>query len=119
MAAGDVLQVARRAAGLSQRALAVRAGTGQPAISAIEAGRVSPSADRLAELVSLCGYRLSAELVDRPARLDRALLSDSLKMLPEERLELTIEISRFALATAGTAQDAWVKQILAESELPA
>ncbi len=40
-------------------------------------------------------------------------------MLPEERLELAIEISRFALATAGTAQDAWVKQILAEDQLPA
>lgn len=119
MAAGDVLRVARQSAGLSQRELAVRAGTGQPAISAIEAGRVSPSADRLAELVSLCGYRLRAELHERPARLDRALLADSLRMLPEERLELAIEISRFALATAGSAQQAWVKQILAEDQLPA
>lgn len=102
---------------MSQRELAVRAGIRQPAISEIESGRVAPSVERLAQLVWLCGYRLSVEVAERPARVDRVLLADSLRALPEERLENAIRISRYALALRSEGRR--VERELVERELSA
>jgi hypothetical protein len=70
--------------------------------------------ERLAQLISLYGYRLSVGLAERPVRVDRALLADSLKALPEERLENAIRISRYALALR--SEDRRVEQDLIECE---
>jgi transcriptional regulator with XRE-family HTH domain len=112
---GAVLRAARERAGLSQRELAARAGIRQPAISEIESDKVAPSVERLAQLVSLCGYRLSVGVAERPARVDRGLLADSLRALPEERLENAIRISRYALALRGEGRR--VERELIEREL--
>lgn len=58
------IETARRAAGLSQAELAERAGTSQPAISAYEAGRKTPSAETFSKLLAASGARLAV----RPAR---------------------------------------------------
>lgn len=58
------IQVARRAAGLTQTELAQRAGTSQAAVSAYEAGRKTPSAETFARLLAASGARLEVH----PAR---------------------------------------------------
>jgi transcriptional regulator with XRE-family HTH domain len=48
----------RRRAGLSQRALAARAGVPQPTIAELEAGRREPSITLLSRLAEATGYEL-------------------------------------------------------------
>jgi transcriptional regulator with XRE-family HTH domain len=57
-AASEVLREARARQGISQRALAVRAGTSQDAISRIERGAESPTLERLSHLLMVLGERL-------------------------------------------------------------
>jgi transcriptional regulator with XRE-family HTH domain len=57
------LREARRAAGLTQTALAKRAGTSQATISAYETGRKQPSVETLGRLLAATGSRLVAEPV--------------------------------------------------------
>ena len=65
--AGALLRQARRDAGLSQVALAARAGVTQSVISAYESGHRQPSLPTLAALVEAAGYELVAE----PRRLGK------------------------------------------------
>jgi transcriptional regulator with XRE-family HTH domain len=55
------LRGARRSAGLTQAALAARAGTSQATLSAYENGRKQPSVDTLSRLLAATGSRLVAE----------------------------------------------------------
>lgn len=58
-ASSAVLVTAARAeAGLSQRQLAERAGTSQPAVARYEAGRVVPDLATLSRLLTACGLSL-------------------------------------------------------------
>jgi transcriptional regulator with XRE-family HTH domain len=52
----------RRRAGLTQRALAARAGVPQPSIAEIEGGRREPSITLLSRLAEAAGYELRLEL---------------------------------------------------------
>jgi transcriptional regulator with XRE-family HTH domain len=63
MESATLLLEARRRAGLTQAELASRAGTTQSAIARLEAGRSSPSLERLTELLLLCGLDLQVRLV--------------------------------------------------------
>ena len=56
--AADALRAARLRAGLTQHALAARAGTSQATISAYEAGRKQPSLRTLERLLAATGARL-------------------------------------------------------------
>ncbi len=56
---GALLRDARRRHGVSQKRLAIRAGTTQSAISRIEKDRVSPSVETLRELLYLLGEDLA------------------------------------------------------------
>lgn len=67
MDAGAIIRDARRHAGLTQEAIARRAGTRQSAVSAYEAGRRLPSLVTLERLVRAAGFELEASLV-APAR---------------------------------------------------
>ena len=69
--AGALLRQARRDAGLSQVALAARAGVTQSVISAYESGHRQPSLPTLAALVEAAGDELVAEVRRQPRRLDR------------------------------------------------
>src|ERR1022692_4457894 len=64
--AGALLRQARRDAGLSQVALAARAGVTQSVISAYESGHRQPSLPTLAALVEAAGYELVGEGHMRP-----------------------------------------------------
>ena len=57
--AGGEIRRARERAGLSQAALAARAGTSQATISAYEAGRKQPSVRTLSRMLAAMGAELS------------------------------------------------------------
>jgi transcriptional regulator with XRE-family HTH domain len=79
--ASELLREARARNGISQRRLALRAGTSQDAISRIERGVESPTLERLGHLLLMLGERLE---------LDTAPLSDAgtnaAGLTPHERL---------------------------------
>ena len=62
MVSSSLLVQARRRAGLSQRALAARAGVSQQEIARYERGRVTPSLERLRALIAACGLELTVGL---------------------------------------------------------
>ena len=85
MTAARILRYARRRAGLSQRALAERAGVPQPAVSRIERGMVSPRIDTLNHLLAAAGASL--ELAPRLGKgVDRSLIRAALARTPEQRV---------------------------------
>jgi transcriptional regulator with XRE-family HTH domain len=59
--AGELLRSAREIAGMSQAAVARRAGTSQATLSAYEHGRKDPRAATLLRLLAACGVRVSLE----------------------------------------------------------
>jgi transcriptional regulator with XRE-family HTH domain len=90
----DVLmRDARRAAGLSQRALARRAGTSQPAIARYEGGIATPSWETLQRLVAACGQRLRLDAEPIADPHDIELAARQLELTPLQRLR---SLSRFA-----------------------
>jgi uncharacterized protein len=76
----------RLSAGLSQRDLARRAGTSQPAVARYERGATTPSWETLQRLATACGQRvrISAEAAPEPHDVELAGLL--LELSPEERL---------------------------------
>lgn len=86
--AARLLIEARRRAGLTQRALAVAAGTSQSVVARIENGTASPSWQTLERLLGSAGFALSATLL--PSLAGRShMLEDVpriLRLTPEERL---------------------------------
>ena len=61
MTASELLRGARARHGISQRRLALRAGTSQDAISRIERGVESPTLERLSHLLMMLGERLEID----------------------------------------------------------
>lgn len=68
MNAASTLRTARRRAGLTQAALATRAGTSQATISAYESGSKQPSLETFSRLLAATGSRLAVETAERPVR---------------------------------------------------
>ena len=105
MRAAEIVRLARRRHGLSQRRLAIRAGTSQAWISRIESGEASPSVDSLERLLTCMGERLvlsttrldAADGDREEARRHRALGMD-------ERLERGLAFSEFAAELRDTAR---------------
>jgi transcriptional regulator with XRE-family HTH domain len=83
---GRLLREARERHGLSQRRLALRAGTSQDAISRIERGIESPTLDRFQDLLLVMGERWSGDTAPLLPAADRAKLAASEAMSPSERL---------------------------------
>jgi len=81
----DLVREARRRSGLTQRELAVKAGTTQSAVARLESGRTTPSFDTVLRLVRLCGLDLDVMLVERD-HSDWAQASELLKLTPGERV---------------------------------
>jgi predicted transcriptional regulator len=95
---GKVLEVARSGAGLSQRKLAVEAGTAQSVVARIELGQTSPTFRTLEQLVRAAGFELELALHKKPV-LDRQVLDDVPRILalsPEDRLREVANLSRLA-----------------------
>lgn len=70
----SVVETLRRRAGLTQRALARRAGTSQPTIAAYESGRKSPTLRTLERLARSCGLTAYVVFVPPLTREDRRSL---------------------------------------------
>jgi transcriptional regulator with XRE-family HTH domain len=81
-----LLVQARRRAGLSQRALAERAGVAQQEIARYERGRVTPSLERLRGLIAACGLELTFGLARADDSYDGRVLA-ALEVSPTARLE--------------------------------
>jgi transcriptional regulator with XRE-family HTH domain len=93
----------RERLGLSQRELALRAGTTQAAISRIERGLVSPTFKTLRELMISMGEEPVLAARRLPTDWDPVHMRSTLARTPEERLALAISWNRMAgrLAEAG------------------
>jgi transcriptional regulator with XRE-family HTH domain len=84
---GELLREARERHGVSQKRLAMRAGTTQSAISRIERDRVSPSVETLRELLYLLGEDLDIGASHRDSGIDATLIDQQLRRSPTERLD--------------------------------
>jgi transcriptional regulator with XRE-family HTH domain len=89
-----LVREARAQAGLSQRALAERAGVAQSEIARIENGRQEPSFPRLQQLLRAAGFDLRLELVPHDDH-DERLIDEMLALPVEARLDSLEEQSAF------------------------
>jgi transcriptional regulator with XRE-family HTH domain len=85
MRAAEVLRAARAHAGLTQRALATRAGVPQPTVAAIETGRQDPRYRTLERLVRACGQELDL-LPGAGDGVDRTQFRATLRLSPARRM---------------------------------
>ena len=86
MNGGQFVLEARRRGGLTQRQLASRAGLSQPAIARIESRVVTPSLERIIQLVRACGFDLDIHVV--PLDEDAFTLAEqNVRRSPDERLD--------------------------------
>jgi transcriptional regulator with XRE-family HTH domain len=103
--AASILRDARTVAGLSQRELAVRAGTAQSVVGRIEAGTVSPTIETLTRLLAAADCELELRLQPSSRRdpmveaykagVDQSLLIENLRKTPRERIENLMAMQRF------------------------
>ncbi|HEY7962022.1 MAG TPA: helix-turn-helix domain-containing protein [Solirubrobacteraceae bacterium] len=105
MLPAELVRSTRLRLGLSQRRLALRAGTTQAAVSRIERGLVSPTFTTLRELMLAMGEEPALSSRRLPTEWDPAHMTSTLERTPEERLALALSWNRMAgrLAAAGRA----------------
>ena len=96
--AARLLRYARRRAGLTQRALAAKAGVPQSYVARVETSRIDPSVSSLSRLLRGCETTLEA-MPGSGEGVDRTLIAELLKLTPAERL-----------ATAG-AEARWLETL--------
>jgi predicted transcriptional regulator len=89
MIAARLVKHARASAGLSQRALAHRAGLPQSTVARIELGRLSPRTETLERILRAAGRTLSSEPLPGSGE-DLSLIRDRLRMTPSERARLAV-----------------------------
>lgn len=82
----EIVRTLREQARLSQRDLAARAGTSQPAIARYERGVSTPSWETLERLAEACGQRIEVEVAMRPDPHDLELARTLLGLTPLQRL---------------------------------
>jgi transcriptional regulator with XRE-family HTH domain len=97
LAGSALLVAARRAAGLSQDALARRAATSRPTLSAYEHGRKVPSLATVERILEATGFELTLtphiEFVEHPTRRGRMVAVPShLPRLPFSRAFATVRL---------------------------
>lgn len=92
-AAAELVRRARRAAGLTQRALARHSKIPQPTIAAIETGHQDPRFETLLSLVESCGREVTT--VPRPGEgVDRTQIRELLRLTPGQRLRIAAQDAR-------------------------
>jgi transcriptional regulator with XRE-family HTH domain len=103
MDAGRLLRRRRQAHGLSQRELALRAGTRQATISRIENGHEVPTVQRLDQLLTALGERLELSAIPLdPERSTADVQGDQARSMTA-RLEDGFALAQFASQLAGSA----------------
>jgi transcriptional regulator with XRE-family HTH domain len=105
MAPAELVRSSRERLGLSQRQLALRAGTTQAAVSRIERSVVSPTFATLRQLMLAMGEEPTLSARRLPTDWDQAHMTSTLARTPEERLSLAMSWNKMAgrLAAAGRA----------------
>lgn len=98
MSPGQLVHEARQRHGVSQKQLAMRAGTTQSAISRIERDRISPSVATLRELLYLLGEDLTLGAEKREFGIDRTLTAERLRSSPSERVEYGLAMAEQLIA---------------------
>ena len=86
----------RERLGLSQRSVALRAGTTQAAVSRIERGLTAPNWETVTALMLAMGYEPELQARRLRGRWDPLHLAASCRRSPAERLELAISANRLA-----------------------
>lgn len=95
------MRAMRLSSGLSQRQLASRAATSQPALARYERGTTTPSIPTLRRLAEACGRQLTVDAEPLPDPHDVELAELLLGLTPLERLRALRRYARLrALATA-------------------
>jgi transcriptional regulator with XRE-family HTH domain len=102
---GQLLREARVRHELSQKQLAVRAGTTQSAIARIERDRTSPSVRTLATLFEAMGEDLVLDVRPRESGVDLTLNRRNLEHGSTERLERSLGFSDLAVQLRGETSD--------------
>jgi transcriptional regulator with XRE-family HTH domain len=105
MVPSELIRSTRERLGLSQRRLALRAGTTQASVSRIERGLVSPTFTTLRELMLAMGEEPVLSSQRLPTNWNPAHMASTRARTPEERLALALSWNRTAveLANAGRA----------------
>ncbi len=107
---GEIVREVRQRRGVSQRSLAIRAGTQQATISRIERGEESPSYERFEQLLLVMGERPVVRTEPLDHGLDPSDLAAERTRSPEERISLSLSWNRmaggFAAAGARARRDA-------------
>jgi len=111
---------ARRLSGLTQRDLARRAGTSQPAIARIETGLASPTLSTLERLAAAAGFDVKLSLIPRTPRdpvieaykrdVDRTLLRENLKKSVDQRLLALVDLQESAAEVRRAGRRARVRK---------
>jgi predicted transcriptional regulator len=84
--AARLLRHARKRAGLTQRALAAKAGVPQPYVARVESSRTDPTVSSLSRLLRACETTLEA-LPGSGEGIDRTVMREMLRLSPAQRLE--------------------------------
>lgn len=92
----ELIKQARLRHGISQRSLALRAGTDQAAVSRIERGEVSPSVETVERLLAAMGETLELSSAPFEAHHDPVHLAAMRERTPAERLALAGSWNRLA-----------------------
>jgi transcriptional regulator with XRE-family HTH domain len=96
MTSAELVVTARRRRRISQRSLALRAGTTQAWISAIERGKAQPSVEMLRRLLLVMGEELVLESRPLPSDADHdpIAFAAAQRLTPDERLADALEWMR-------------------------
>jgi transcriptional regulator with XRE-family HTH domain len=96
MGMASIVREARRRAGLSQAALAARAGVPKSTVGRIESGARTPSADLVEQLVRAAGFELTLSLSEPDPGTD-SMFERTLRRTPAQRLADATRAARFVL----------------------
>lgn len=101
----ELVRRRRLQSGLTQRQLAVRAGTTKTAISRLESRHLSPSFETLQRLLLCMGYRLGVEAIPMTPRSDPSQLDAVADMTPTQRLDHALASQSSLTDLLGAAGD--------------
>src|SRR5438270_13817072 len=103
MSAGTLIRALRKREGVSQRQLALRAGTSQAAISQLETGQRDLGVGTLERILLALGYRLEIRAEQLPLDVDERHFGADLAAPMAERLERALAWDKVAGEIAGAA----------------
>jgi len=96
MSIGSIVREARRRAGLTQAALAEKAGVPKSTVGRIESGARTPSVELVERLVRAAGLEVTVSLSESDPGTD-SMFERTLRRTPAERLGDATRAARFVL----------------------